>query len=69
MEISTRDICIILDYLITESTHTRDGEVIKSHYNIRTNTGEIVSRNYENIQEPLQLLHDLSLYLNETNTA
>lgn len=69
MEVSTRDICIILDYLITESIHTKNGEIIRNHYNIRTNTGEIVSRNYENIREPLRLLHDLSLYLNETNNT
>jgi hypothetical protein len=69
MEILTRDICIVLDYLITESTHTQDGEIIENHYNIRTNAGEIVSKNYENIREPLKLLHDLSNYLNESNNA
>jgi len=67
METSTKDICIILDYMITESTHTQNGQFIKNHYNIRTNSGEIVSRDYDSLREPIKLLHELATYLDGTS--
>jgi hypothetical protein len=66
MDYRTSEMVEILGFKVTETRHLRNGQVIKNHYNIRNQNGEIVSRNYENFEEPVRLLHELANYLNAT---
>jgi hypothetical protein len=55
MEQITQEIIEITGFKITASTLFRKGQE-HTHYNIRNKDGEIVSRNYQSIDEPMQLL-------------
>ena len=59
MEINTKDIYEILGFKITCFTALKGSEVIKSYYTIRNHAGEIVSQEYKNVIEPLELLRKI----------
>jgi len=68
MDYRTSEVIEILGFKVMETSHFRNGQVIKNHYDIRNKDGEIVSRNYEGIEEPIKLLRDLANYL-KTNSG
>ena len=53
------DVIEILGYKITATTTFEDGREFIRHYNIRSPDGEVVSQNFKNLSEPLQLLRDI----------
>jgi len=65
MEINTKDIYEILGFKITCFTALKGSEVIKSYYTIRNHAGEIVSQEYKNVIEPLELLRKIENMLLE----
>ncbi len=66
MDDSTSEVAEILDFKVTETSLVQDGQVINYHFNIRNKDGEIVSRDYDSIKEPVALLRDLVNYINAT---
>lgn len=65
MGIVTKDICKILDYIITENKIFNNGNVIDTFYNITNEEGLVFSQNFNNIKEPFDILIGIeSLFLN-----
>lgn len=56
METRTKEIYEVLGFKIAYITVYKDDEIIEAHYNILNKLGEIVSRDYPNVLEPLNLL-------------
>jgi hypothetical protein len=65
MDCRTSEVIEIPGFKITETSHLCDGQVVRHHYNIRNQEGEVVSRDYENFGEPVELLRDPARYLAE----
>ena len=63
MEYFILDIIEIAGFKITASSLFREGKEYINHYNIRNKDGEVVSQNYHNLGEPMQLLRQLEDYL------
>lgn len=63
-----QDIAEIAGFTITSSTYLKNGQEY-IHYNIRNKDGEIVSKNYESIEAPMQLLWQIEYKLQETGTG
>ena len=59
----TIEIDEILGYKITATTTFEGGHEFIHHYNIRTQDGEVVSQNYDNLSEPVRLLRELEGYV------
>lgn len=59
----TSEVVQILGFKVMETSHLQNGQVLKNHHDIRNKDGEIVSRNYENCDEPIRLLRNLANYL------
>ena len=56
MEVKSEDICIVLGYRLTEYK-IYDGEgIVTAFFNIRDDQGEVHGRNFDDIEEPLNLL-------------
>ena len=56
MDVLTEDVCKILHYTITECRITDNGEVIDTWYYIKNETGEVFSQNYNDIEDPFDIL-------------
>lgn len=59
MGVRSTDICIILGYRITENEVFIGEETIDKYFNIRDNLGRVYGRNFNTINEPLDLLFDM----------
>ena len=60
-----QDIIEIAGFTITSSTYFKHGQE-HCYYNIRNKDGDIVSKNYESIEEPMQLLWQVEYQLQKT---
>ncbi len=73
MELKSKDICIILGYFITEYQVFDGKDIVESYFNIRDDLGKVYGRNFNDIQEPLNLLLSIEdqlvqqIHLNETS--
>ena len=56
MEIVTEDICKILHYTITERRMIDNGKAIDTYYFIKNENGDIFSQNYNDIEDPFEIL-------------
>ncbi len=56
MEVRTEDICIILEFRVTKFQTIDNGQVINTHFNIRDRDGEVHGRDFDNVDEPVDLL-------------
>ncbi len=66
MDHSIYEVTEILGFKVTETRLIQDEQVINNHFNIRNKDGEVVSRDYDSLDEPIALLRDLVNYINAT---
>jgi len=66
MDYSTSEVAEILGFKVTETRLIQDEQIVNNHFNIRNKDGEVVSRNYDSVEEPITLLRDLANYINAT---
>lgn len=59
METTTKDICEILGFKVTCFIHTQDGSTTKVYYAIRNYAGEVVSKKYNSVIEPMEVLREI----------
>ena len=69
METRTKEIYEVLGFKIAYITVLKDDEVIEAHYNILNNLGEIVSRDYPNVLEPLNLLLNVKKQMSDDSES
>ena len=59
MKVLKKDVCKILNYLITENRIIDNEKVLDIFYNIRDEEGIIHSQNYNDVDEPFELLRSI----------
>lgn len=69
METQTKEIYEVLGFKIAYITIFDNGEVTEANYYIINSLGEVVSRNFSNVLEPLNLLLNIKKQLSDEAAA
>ncbi len=64
MEVRERDICEILGYWITEYRVFKCGRVTDAYFHVRNSEGEVLSKRFGTIDEPVKILKKIEQSLN-----